>query len=358
MAFNPAERAAFYINADQMGLAAATVTALAAEGIDNPADLIEFEEEGMRQVAENLRRPPGRIQDPNPPAANPNATIPTPPFAFGAKSQGRLLVMSDLMRFYQAIGRPITPANVLWVHIGENFKEQWKAIKDSKKDTQPEVPLISKGLPILKWIEAFQDHLHRCPGSRFVALAYVTREMVAVPAPVPDLEVDQPYSTLHGSIQGDLINRASHTHGLFAKDNAEVYFKLEEATRGTAYADSIKPFQRTKNGRAGFLAITSQFAGTDKWESEVRRATAVLTQRKWKSNQNSPLEKFIAAHRNAYVSLQVCAEHVEYQLPTGHSRVGYVLDAIESDDAPLQAAMAGQGKRGPWRSPASTRPQP
>jgi hypothetical protein len=48
----------------------------------------------------------------------------------------------------------------------------------------------------------------------------------------------------------------------------------------------------------------------------------------------------VALHRNAYVSLQACAEHVQYQLPNEHSRVGYVIDAIESDDAPLQAAMA------------------
>ena len=38
--------------------------------------------------------------------------------------------------------------------------------------------------------------------------------------------------------------------------------------------------------------------------------------------------------------MQQCAVHVEFQLPNEYSRVGYLLDAIETTDASLQAAMA------------------
>ena len=38
--------------------------------------------------------------------------------------------------------------------------------------------------------------------------------------------------------------------------------------------------------------------------------------------------------------MQECSQHVEYQLPNAHTRVGYLLDAIECNDAPLQAALA------------------
>ena len=37
--------------------------------------------------------------------------------------------------------------------------------------------------------------------------------------------------------------------------------------------------------------------------------------------------------------MQVADEHVVYQLPYAHSRVGYFLDAIHCNDAGLQAAM-------------------
>jgi hypothetical protein len=45
-------------------------------------------------------------------------------------------------------------------------------------------------------------------------------------------------------------------------------------------------------------------------------------------------------HRNAFVSIQICAQHVQEQLPDEHSRAGFLLDAIQCSDAGLQAAMA------------------
>ena len=39
--------------------------------------------------------------------------------------------------------------------------------------------------------------------------------------------------------------------------------------------------------------------------------------------------------------MQASAEHVQYQLPNEHSRVGFLLEAIQCSDPGLQAAMAG-----------------
>ena len=65
-----------------MALPPATVTKLAEEGILSPTYLSELDDKTMSQTADNLRRPGGQVVDPN----NPNSTIPTPPFVFGAKS--------------------------------------------------------------------------------------------------------------------------------------------------------------------------------------------------------------------------------------------------------------------------------
>ena len=73
-------------------------------------------------------------------------------------------------------------------------------------------------------------------------LAYVTRKEESVAGMAPALATDQPFSTEHGSLEAELIARASLSDGLFPDDSALVYYKLEEATRGTSYADSIKPF--------------------------------------------------------------------------------------------------------------------
>jgi hypothetical protein len=338
MPLTAAQRTAFFENADQMGIPQATIVQLQAEGIAGVEDLTDFDKETIEQIASNLRRPAGRVPDPNPGAAA-GATIATPPFVFGAKSQQRLTHATNLIRYYEAVGRAPTAANLQWTPTMKNFSEQHKALEDKKGGEEPEVPKITKALPIIKWTEAFRDYLHRIIGVRIIPLAYVIRPDAPVPAIGPQA-VGTPHSTEHGAIETELIARASHGHALFREDNSAVYYKLEEATRATAYAASIKPYQRTKNGRDAWLALSSQYAGNDKWEAEIKRHEQLLHTREWKGQSNFTLERFIQQHRNAFVSMQAAAEHVPVQLPNEHSRVGYLLDGILCSDAGLQAAMA------------------
>lgn len=322
-----------------MGLTNATVNKIVEEGIDDPEDLADFDKDTLKQVAENLRKPGGRIPNPDPNAPA-GSTIERPPYTFGAKSQKRLLEAGELFRFYKTIGRQLTPANVRYNPVIKDFTEQWKALEQRRKDEDPEVPKISKALPIIKWTEAFDDFLSRKVGARTIPLAYVTRENEQVPNVAPPLAQDKPHSIMHGSVEGDLVARASHGHALFREDNSQVYYYLEEATRGTAYAASMKPYQRNKNGREAYMSIRNQYAGKDKWEAEIKRQDDLLHNRQWRGQTNFTLEKFVSQHRNAYVSMQQCSEHVAFQLPNEHTRVGYLLDAIQTSDAGLQAAIA------------------
>ena len=100
-----------------------------------------------------------------------------------------------------------------------------------KDEDDPDVPKITKALPIIKWTEAFQDFLNTVIGARMIPLAYVIRIDPQVPGPAPTLAPNQPHSTEHGSVEGELIARAFHTHPLFRDDNSVVYYHLEEATR-------------------------------------------------------------------------------------------------------------------------------
>ena len=203
----------------------------------------------------------------------------------------------DLVRFYQTVGRDLTAANIQWNQVMSNFEIQWKALKDRKDEDDPDVPKITKALSIIKWTEAFQDFLHRVIGARMIPLAYVVRIDPQVPGPAPTLAPNQPHSTEHGSVEGELIARASHTHALFRDDNSVVYYHLEEATRGTSYAASIKPFQKVKDGRGAWKALTSQYAGKDKWEAEIKCQEQLLHTRIWKGQSNFSLENFISQHR-------------------------------------------------------------
>ena len=64
----------------------------------------------------------------------------------------------DLIRFYQTVGRDLTAVNIQWNQVMSNFEIQWKALKQRKDEDDPDVPKITKALPIIKWTEAFQDN--------------------------------------------------------------------------------------------------------------------------------------------------------------------------------------------------------
>ena len=155
-----------------MGIPHETIVQMQQQGIQAVSDLADFEKQSLQKLADNLRKPGGRIPDPNPNAA-PGATIPMPAFTYGAKSQKRLTVACDLVRFYQTVGRDLTAANVQWNQVMSNFEIQWKALKDRKEEDDPDVPKITKALTIIKWTEAFQDFLNRMIGAKMIPLAYV-----------------------------------------------------------------------------------------------------------------------------------------------------------------------------------------
>ena len=83
MVLTAAPTTAFFRDGDQMGIPQATGAQVQIEGITTSSDLADFEKETLQQTADNLWKPGGRVPDPNPAAAA-GATIPTPPFVFGA----------------------------------------------------------------------------------------------------------------------------------------------------------------------------------------------------------------------------------------------------------------------------------
>eukprot|EP00957_Ditylum_brightwellii_P200578 15290648-Ditylum_brightwellii.AAC.2 len=54
---------------------------------------------------------------------------------------------------------------------------------------------------------------------------------------------DLPHALEFASMEEELVAQASHTHAIYCKDNVNMYFLLEEATKGTQYAASMKLFQ-------------------------------------------------------------------------------------------------------------------
>ena len=89
---------AFFHADNQMAIPVATIVKLVQEGIEHPEDLQGFDKDSLKDVAKNIRNPGGSIPHPDP-NAQVNATISTPPFVFGAKSQKIMLEACELVMF-------------------------------------------------------------------------------------------------------------------------------------------------------------------------------------------------------------------------------------------------------------------
>ena len=186
MVLTMAQTTTFFEHAHQMGIPHITVVQLQAEGITLVSDLVDFNKDSLQQLADNLRCPGGRVLDPNP-AAQPGSTIPTPPFVFGAKSQRHIAVVYDLVKYYRTVGRELTVANLQWNTMMKNFDVQWTTLKEKKGEDSPDTPQISKVLPVIKWMEAFQDFLNWKIGNRNIPLAYIICDVQNPPAVAPTL---------------------------------------------------------------------------------------------------------------------------------------------------------------------------
>lgn len=356
MTLTAAQTTQFFIAGTQMDLSHDQRAALAAQGLNSLDDFSDFGKDELDQALKNMRTSIPPIQyvaeqrniagDVIAPAIQ--AEPGTRAMIMPAKSAHRLEVASIAWQYYTDTARSVTSINMHYNNVLKNFHLEWKAIMSMSTGSKPDVPCITKSNPPLRWTDTFMDYCLNTFGVRKTPLAYVIRDKVEVqlevrPAGDTTSIVDpliQGCSYGHGgSVLNDLIARLSHNHPLFKTDNAKVYSALEEATRSTAYSSTVKAFSRRRDGRSAWQAIVSSHAGSDKWELLQKENNLWLLNTKWNGRTYS-LEKFCNQHRTRYVNLEEAKNHVDFQLPTEHTRVGYLLDNIENADADLRAALA------------------
>ena len=342
MAWNGATTTAFFENGPQMNLTPVQRGRLAGEGLTNVEDFADFKAEQIDDAIKNLR-----VSIPAVAAVAAVGGAPAVPAVpavlpclISAQCQRRLNVASVAWHYYESIGRQQTPQNMNYSNVLRQFYTEWESIELLKDEDKPEVPVLSKHFTPIRWLESFRDCALRTFGIRNCPLSYVIRDVVQVPTEIEDpLLAGSAFSATSGSVLNEMIRRLNHTDPLFRTDNSTVYAMLETATRGTVYASTIKPFSRTKNGRGAWLALISSHAGQDKWERMQKDKLRFLMNTKWNGRSYS-LEKFTGQHRSNFIALQECQLHVNFQLPTEHTRVGYLLDNITSNDPDLRAALS------------------
>jgi hypothetical protein len=332
----------FFRDKDNMNCqTTAAVTALSMEGITIPEDLIDFEDDDIDNMSRNLSK------------------IPTPnTIRLSAICVKRLKIAAACARFYKSIGRDLSKHNMSYA-VMSIFWKQWQALESQKKSSDKTVlPKMDRNTSILKWTEAAANAFDSIIGSRNAPLSYVLRPDKNRPDPLPPLDVGKPWSETYGSIRNEMEFCLDHDHPVFDDDNRIIFNMLHDALQGSTFGATINPFKRKQDGMGAWRSLKEQHAGKDRWDAEVKRETTFLTTQIWKGNGSITLAKHSNKHRNAFISLETCAMHVDYQLPNERTRVKYLLDSIRTcNDAGVQARIANiegddttNGKRNKFES--------
>ena len=199
MVLTAAQMMAFFEGPNKMGI---TVLQLHIEGITYVADLMVIDFSALQQHADNLQCPGGRVPDPNPWEVAGTAYL-HPPSFLELNHKKRIYILCDMIQYYSytTVGCDLTKANLQWSMVMKNYKIQWKALKEQKMEDAPEVPKITKALPIIKWMEAFQDYLNQCIEDTTILLSYFIQDDPNAPAIILPLAVGLRHSAEHGSLK-------------------------------------------------------------------------------------------------------------------------------------------------------------
>ena len=316
----------------------AAVTRILYEGVTDFPSLLDFDRESIEALSKACSKtiPAITADIPNHVAAE----VEIPGANISSISIGRLIVAMNATKYYSAVQRATTVANMHYGNVLTGFKMDFDAYILLRKQEDPEVPLVNdkdKDKKIIKWMPLFEDALSRTFGSKG-PLIYVLRDTVAVPSEVDDpLDVNAHYGR-SGSMLEELIQRLPHTGPIYRDDNKTVYLLISRAVAGTSVESTIKSFSRQKDGRGAYLALAANHAGDTKYRGIVKSRMNLLQNIKW-NGRSYPLEQHVSNHRTAVDDLQDCSLHINNAVPNMAQRVEYLLESISCQDNSLQAAM-------------------
>lgn len=176
------------------------------------------------------------------------------------------------------------------------------SLEKEKKNDESTVPVISNTLLVVHWFEAYGTWASDYISQSGCTLLWVARENQNAP-PLEPLEVNQPFSAIHGSVDEETKMRLAHTGANFRADNTTLFNHLVTATIGTIYASTLAPFRRAKNGRAALAALKALFAGAAHWDAEVKKMQGFLMNRTFTGQGQQGLGSFMAQHRASFHTL-------------------------------------------------------
>ena len=310
--------------------------AVQEQGLETITNFLEFDKDGIETLCASVRKPGGTIVNPNANVAGAPATIPNPGYSIPAISEKRLIAAAYTANLYDMIGRDIT-VNTMSRSRLEAFEKHHALIKEHEDPEK--LPMVSRTFGIVKAMDLVPSHLRDRLGVRKVPLAYVIRSTVATGnAPLPEAESNT--SNGFDNITDELIEYTPHNGEGYAEDNAKVFQILQDMVSGTSFESSIKSHQRKRDGRAAYFALVQHNLGSSKWDKIIEEAETYVLRREWNGrNHRFTLRSHINKHRETHNEMVRAKQHVEYEEPNEHTRVGRLIKSITSRDPAIVSAL-------------------
>ena len=85
--------------------------------------------------------------------------------------------------------------------------------------------------------------------------------------------------------------------------------------------------------------MISSHAGEYKWEHIQNYTLRLFMNTKW-DDRTYRLENFTCLHQISFIALQEASDHVNFQIPTAHSRVGFLVDNTPKNDPDIWDAIS------------------
>ena len=305
------------------------------EGFDSFSAFAVFLDTDIHYLCTSLRKPGGTIQDPG----NSSKTISNPGSTVRHTTEMRLKFTCRAAKYYVNVGRTPSATNLAWT-----FVKQFRLLDDiiEKHQDPQDLQAISPSLPIVKWVEHFEEYLRGVLGVDDIPLTYVVRKEQYIPALADDpiITGGAPYSTSYTSFFDEMIARSKLAGAAYNENNSRVFALLSDALTNSVHSTTLRPFARRRDGREAFLALVKQNLGSSKWEEEIERAETAVMAVQWNGRSSRvSLRKHITNHRIAHNMMIRASQHIIYSPPDEATRVKRLIKSIVSSDMTVIAAI-------------------
>jgi hypothetical protein len=251
------------------------------QGIDSVRELGYLNDDDVVNLCKTIRRPGGHL--PNPAFIAGGQEPPTIPYTgimVSQRAETNMQLAAYAVRHHARISRA---TNIGGMNPTSIRRLRELKIKEESRDRDTASPptIDPKNWP--KTMDALQDYFSSVLGETKAPLAYVIRDVAAVPP-----EANDPAAN-YDTPENEMIARMPHQDTAvppqnlptYIHDRSKVWQAISEVTKDDKCWTYVKPFQRSRDGRGAFQALHTHYLGANHVNNMASIAESKLAQAKY-----------------------------------------------------------------------------